>query len=149
MKKVIVVSKTHLDLGFTDLAENIRKKYLDEFIPNAIDIAKSVNDGDKKKFVWTTGSYLLNEELENGSEENKQKLISALKSGDIAPHALPFTMHTELLDKESLEYALDLVDKIDDIRGRKTVAAKMTDVPGHTKALVPTSRCQETTIDKP
>ena len=137
MKKVIVVSKTHLDLGFTDLAENIRKKYLDEFIPNAIDIAKSVNDGDKKKFVWTTGSYLLNEELENGSEENKQKLISALKSGDIAPHALPFTMHTELLDKESLEYALDLVDKIDDIRGRKTVAAKMTDVPGHTKALVP------------
>ena len=137
MKKVIVVSKTHLDLGFTDLAENIRKKYLDEFIPNAIDIAKSVNDGENKKFVWTTGSYLLNEELENGSTENREKLISALKSGDIAPHALPFTMHTELLDRESLEYGLNLVDKIDEIRGRKTIAAKMTDVPGHTKALVP------------
>ncbi len=137
MKKVIVVSKTHLDLGFTDLAENIRKKYLDEFIPNAIDIANSVNDGEKKKFVWTTGSYLLNEELENGSIENREKLISALKSGDIAPHALPFTMHTELLDRESFEYALNLVDKIDEIRGRKTIAAKMTDVPGHTKAIVP------------
>ena len=28
MKKVIVVSKTHLDLGFTDYAENIKEKYI-------------------------------------------------------------------------------------------------------------------------
>ena len=48
MKKVIVVSKTHLDLGFTDFAESIRKKYLDEFIPNAIKTAESVNTKDKK-----------------------------------------------------------------------------------------------------
>lgn len=27
MQKVIVVSKTHLDLGFTDYAEHIYKKY--------------------------------------------------------------------------------------------------------------------------
>ena len=31
MKKVYVVSKTHLDLGFTDYAEIIRQKYIDEF----------------------------------------------------------------------------------------------------------------------
>ena len=30
MKEVIVVHKTHLDLGFTDLAENVRKRYLNE-----------------------------------------------------------------------------------------------------------------------
>lgn len=137
MKKVIVVSKTHLDLGFTDLAENIRKKYIDEFIPNAVDIAESVNNSGDKKFVWTTGSYILNEALANGSEENKKKLIKALKSGDIVPHALPFTMHSELLDRESFEYGLSIVDRLDEIRGRKTISAKMTDVPGHTKAIVP------------
>lgn len=137
MKKVIVISKTHLDLGFTDFAKNIRQKYLDDFIPNAIDIANQVNTDGKKNFVWTTGSWLINEELKYGSEENKQKLITALKEGNIAAHALPFTLHTELLDGDTFEYGLSLVDKIDEIRGRKTISAKMTDVPGHTKAIIP------------
>ena len=54
MKKVIVVSKTHLDLGFTDYAESIRRKYIDTFIPEAIDLAERVNTDAKKHFVWTT-----------------------------------------------------------------------------------------------
>lgn len=137
MKKVIVVSKTHLDLGFTDYAENIRKKYIDKFIPNAVKTAKSVNTDDCKKFVWTTGSWILKEALHYGSDENKKELIAAIERGDIAPHALPFTTHTELLDEDTMRYGLDLVDEIDSIRGKKTVAAKMTDVPGHTRALVP------------
>ena len=56
MKKVFVVSKTHLDLGFTDYAENIRKQYIDKFIPEAIELAEKVNKDDKKYFIWTTGS---------------------------------------------------------------------------------------------
>lgn len=136
MKRVIVVSKTHLDLGFTDFAENIRKRYLDEFIPDAIATAESANIG-RKNFIWTTGSWLLREELRCGTPENREKLIAALKAGDIAPHAFPFTTHTELLDRDTLEYGLSIVDEIDSIRGKKTVAANMTDVPGHTKALVP------------
>ena len=39
MKKVFVVSNTHLDLGFTDYAENIREKYISNFIPGAFDLA--------------------------------------------------------------------------------------------------------------
>lgn len=50
MKRVIVVSKTHLDLGFTDFAENIRKRYLDEFIPDAVATAESANIG-RKNFI--------------------------------------------------------------------------------------------------
>lgn len=133
MKKVIVVSKTHLDLGFTDLAENIRQKYITKFIPDAINLAAQVNDEKSKNFVWTTGSWILKEAL---NSDCRQELIEALKSGDIAPHAMPFTTHTELYDEDTLEYGLSIVDELDEIRGRKTVAAKMTDVPGHTKSLV-------------
>ena len=61
MKKVIVVSKTHLDLGFTDYAENIRRKYIDTFIPEAIDLAQKVNSNGKMHFIWTTGSWILKE----------------------------------------------------------------------------------------
>lgn len=137
MKKVIVVSKTHLDLGFTDYAENIRQKYLNKFIPEAISLAEKVNTKDKKCFVWTTGSWLLKEMLFCADSNNRQKLADAIKNGNIAPHAMPFTTHTELLDFDTLDYGLSITDEIDKIRGRKTVAAKMTDVPGHTQAIVP------------
>lgn len=137
MQKVIVVSKTHLDLGFTDYAEHIYHKYLDEFIPNAVSIANELNADGSKRFVWTTGSWLLKEALKNGSEQNRQALLQGLRSGNIAPHAMPFTTHTELLDADTLDYGLSIVDQIDDVTGRKTIAAKMTDVPGHTVGLVP------------
>ena len=135
MKKVIVVSKTHLDLGFTDYAENIRQKYIDKFIPEAIDLAEKVNKDGKKYFVWTTGSWILKEAL--AVPEKKARLEKAIREGNIAPHAMPFTTHTELLDEDSLDFGLSIVDDLDKLRGRKTVAAKMTDVPGHTKGLVP------------
>lgn len=135
MKKVFVVSKTHLDLGFTDYAENIRQKYIDTFIPEAIDLAEKVNTDGKKYFVWTTGSWILNQALKE--EKGREKLEKAIRAGNIAPHAMPFTTHTELLDEDSLDFALSMVDSLDEMRGRKTVAAKMTDVPGHTKGLVP------------
>lgn len=134
MKKVIVVSKTHLDLGFTDYAENIKQKYIHSFIPDAIDLAEKVNTNDKKYFVWTTGSWIIKEALKDPKQ--KEKLTKALKDGNIVPHAMPFTTHTELLDVDSLQYGLSIVEELDKLRGRKTIAAKMTDVPGHTKGLV-------------
>lgn len=136
MKKVIVVSKTHLDLGFTDYAENVYRMYLDTFIPNAIELAERVNTPEQKNFIWTTGSWILKEALEHGTPAQQERLRAALKRGDVVPHALPFTTHTELLDEDTLNYGLSIVDRLDALRGRKTVAAKMTDVPGHTRGLV-------------
>lgn len=136
MKKVFVVSKTHLDLGFTDYAGNIKQKYLNTFIPDAISLAEKVNKPDKKYFVWTTGSWLLKEMLHNADDMHKEKLINAIKNGNIAPHAMPFTTHSELLDYDTFDYGLSIVDELDRIRGRKTITAKMTDVPGHTKGIV-------------
>ena len=35
-KEVLIIFKTHLDIGFTDYSKNIIKRYMDEYIPNAI-----------------------------------------------------------------------------------------------------------------
>ncbi len=136
MKKVYVVSKTHMDLGFTDYAENIRQTYINTYIPNAILLAEQMNTKERKKFVWTTGSWIIKNALEKSNPEQKENLLRALKNGDVVPHALPFTTHTELLDADTIEYGLKIVDELDLIRGKKTVSAKMTDVPGHTRGLV-------------
>ncbi len=137
MKKVIVVSKTHLDLGFTNFAEVIRQTYLDKFIPGAIALAEKMNTPEKKSFVWTIGSWLIKEALENKAPTQREAVKRALENHDLIPHALPFTLHTELLDEDTLDYGLSIIHKLDEIRGEKTVSAKMTDVPGHTKAIVP------------
>ncbi len=135
-KRIIVTSKTHLDLGFTDYAAAVKKLYFDEYLPNAFSVAKKLNV-DKNRFVWTTGSWIIKEALNTFEGEKKEALIEALQKGFLSPHALPFTLHTELLDEDTFEYGMSLIKKIDEISGRKTIAAKMTDVPGHTKAIVP------------
>lgn len=136
MKKLFVVSKTHLDLGFTDYAETIRQKYINEFIPGAVALAEKVNTPEKKSFIWTTGSWILKEALKYGTKEQSESLKKAIERGDIVPHAMPFTTHTELLDEDTLDFGLKIVEPLDEMRGRKTVAAKVTDVPGHTIGMV-------------
>ena len=91
MKKVFVVSKMHLDLGlYLIMPKNIRQKYINTFIPSAINLAKQVNSDKKKCFVWTTGSWILKEALENGTIEQKKSLPKLAKCGNIVPHAMPF-----------------------------------------------------------
>ena len=77
-KKVIVVFKTHLDIGFTGLAEDVLRRYCDDFIPAAVELAFRVNTGAQKKFVWTVGSYLIRYYLEHAKPDACVRLAAAL-----------------------------------------------------------------------
>ena len=135
-KTVYVVSKTHLDLGYTNLAERVVDKYLEKYIPNAIQIAKEVNT-DGKKFVWTLGSWLIDRALRDDDEKRARELDEACRRGDIVAHAMPFTVQSELEDVTLFEDGLKIIKELDKRFGRNTIAAKMTDVPGHTIGIVP------------
>ena len=134
MKKIIVLFKTHLDLGFTSFAEDVRRRYIENYIPRAVSIAKELR-GEKEGFIWTVGSWILREALEKGN--SPETLEEAIEAGDIRWHGLPFTTHTELMDAELFRYGLGISQGLDERFGKKTIAAKMTDVPGHTKAMIP------------
>ena len=59
-KLVHVVFKSHLDIGFTDLAANVTENYLVKLIPAAMKTAEELrNRGGPERFVWTTGSWLI------------------------------------------------------------------------------------------
>lgn len=47
------------------------------------------------------------------------------------------TTHTELMDAGLLEHGISIGRALDARFGTHTIAAKMTDVPGHTIGLVP------------
>ena len=136
IKKVHVVYKTHLDIGFTDLAKDVLEHYRKEYIPHSIDLALELNTETEKKFIWTVGSWLIDDYLKHEGEAEVKRLETAIARGDICWHGLACTTHTELLDEELLDFDLSISDRLDHRFGRKTVAAKMTDVPGHTKGLV-------------
>ena len=138
ISKVHLIFKTHLDIGFTDLAANVVEGYFTRDIPRALETARSLRlEGGKERFVWTTGSWLIFEYLEHGSPTECKQMEEAIRAGDIAWHGLPFTTHTELMDASLFRFGLSLSQSLDKRFGKKTIAAKMTDVPGHTRAIVP------------
>jgi hypothetical protein len=70
VKKVHVIFKTHLDVGFTDLASKVEQRYINNFIPQAIAVAEQFRaEGGKERYVWTTGSWLVSAYLEQASPE--------------------------------------------------------------------------------
>ena len=132
-KEVLVIFKTHLDIGFTDYANNILQKYLKEYIPNAIRVGYELKDTDTP-FVWTVGSWLIWQALKHDTEGVVEQ---AVRDGILRWHALPFTTHTELMNETLFAYGLSLSKKLDEHFGTKTTGAKMSDVPGHTLGMVP------------
>jgi Domain of unknown function (DUF5054) len=136
--RVHLVFKTHLDLGFTDLARNVAARYFAQYIPQALHVAQELRDaGVTERFVWTTGSWLIYEYLERASHAERTRMEQAIRAGDIVWHGLPFTTHSELMDTDLFRFGLSLSQELDQRFGKQTIAAKMTDVPGHTRGIVP------------
>ncbi|MCC3373541.1 DUF5054 domain-containing protein [Cohnella sp. REN36] len=137
VERVHVVFKTHLDIGFTDLAERVVDRYMRLFIPQALTLAEQLEaEGGADRFLWTTGSWLIHEYF-NRADTDHARMEKAIHKGHIAWHGLPFTTHTELIDPSLFAYGLSIASRLDRQFGRKTIAAKMTDVPGHTRGIVP------------
>jgi len=136
IKKIHLVFKTHLDIGFTALAGDVVCCYFEKFIPAALASAKRSRES-ADRFVWTTGSWLIYEFLEQAAASRRREMEDAICHGDIRWHALPATVHSELMDASLFDFGLSLAAELDARFDRKTIAAKMTDVPGHTLGLVP------------
>ena len=133
-----VVFKTHLDLGFTDTAANVTDRYVHEYLPRAIALAEELERrGGAARFIWTTGSWLIHEALRLGSADERAALERAIRAGHVRWHGLPMTTHTELMDAGLVEHGIAIGRRLDERFGMRTIAAKMTDVPGHTIGLVP------------
>jgi hypothetical protein len=137
VERIHLVFKTHFDLGFTDLAARVRARYLDDYLPRALELARRSRDEEAHRFVWTVASWLVYESLEHGSPMLRARLEQAIADGDITWTATPFTPHSELMGRELFALGLDLSRRLDGRFAKHTIAANLTDVPGHTIGIVP------------
>lgn len=138
VEKVLVIFKTHLDIGFTDLSSKVEQRYIDYYIPKAIEVAHRLREeGGDERYVWTTGAWLVDAYLRQATPEAAAELEEAIRRGDIVWNGVPYTVESESMNRALFEGILRLSQRLDARFGKHTSAAKMTDVPGHTRSIVP------------
>lgn len=134
-----LVFKTHFDLGFTDLPENVFQRYRGEMMDGALKIIdQNAKLPKEKRFTWTVPGWPLSEQILGPLQtpERKQRIEKAIREGAIAVHAYPFTTHTESLDYEDLVRGLGFSSKVARAYGLPLpISAKLTDVPSHSWVL--------------
>lgn len=139
VEKVLVIFKTHLDIGFTDLSSKVEQRYIDYYIPKAIEVARRLREeGGDERYVWTTGAWLVDAYLRQATPEAAAELEEAIRRGDIVWNGVPYTVESESMNRALFEGILRLSQRLDARFGKHTSAAKMTDVPGIRAA---SSRC--------
>ena len=136
VRRVLLVTKCHLDVGFTETQAQVMRRYFDVYYPQAMRTAAALREAGGDRYTWTTGSWLLYEYLEQASAAQRAAMEAAIAKGDIAWHALPFSWQTEMLDATMITGALGFSQSLDARFAKKTIGAKMTDVPGHTRGII-------------
>ena len=114
-KTIHLVFKTHLDIGFSNLAENVRREYHRHFIPQALTTAEHFfgEDPRQPKFIWTTGAWLIADYLAGATADEAARLERAIERGLIRWHALPFTTHSELMSPDLFRAGLSYARELD------------------------------------
>lgn len=134
--QVIVVFKTHFDIGYTDMAKNVVERYRTSMIDQALEVCDRNRDlPPEQQFAWTLPGWPMSQIMADWpgqTAERKARIEQALKEGRFVVHGLPFTTHTELLEPEDLVRGLGFSTAVS---RAVSIAlprdAKMTDVPCH------------------
>lgn len=133
LKKVFVVFKTHFDIGFTHLAEEVVSWYGKGMIEDVLEVCRATKDEPEgHKYVWTVPSWPMRKTLETiEKSEVLKETEEYLYNGQLVWHGLPFTTHTEVSGIEDFVRGMQISMKLGEKYGRRVRDAKMTDVPGH------------------
>ncbi len=140
VREVVITFKTHFDIGYTDLASNVVRRYRTTMIDQALKVVEQ-NRGlpPAQQFVWTIPGWPMSKILEDWpgqTPDRKQQIVQAFKDGRFVVHGLPFTLHTELLEPEDLVRGLGFAARLSRDAGLALPRdAKMTDVPCHSWIL--------------
>lgn len=133
LENVVIVYKTHFDIGYTARACEVLHEYRTSMADRVLDAIDANNKLPKdRQFVWTVSGWPMKQMLWDGQPPSRrQKLEQAIREGNLAVHAYPFTMHTETAEPEDLVRGLHIsADLARRYSQPLSAAAKMTDVPG-------------------
>ena len=140
VKEIIVIFKTHFDIGFTHRVGEVVDYYQTKMIDHAFRVMEEMQDRpEEERLTWTLPGWVASKIFENfpgQTTDRRKKIEDAIRSGTIITHALPFTMETEACGLEELVRGLGFASHLT----RKynlplPRSGKQTDVPSHPGAL--------------
>ena len=140
VENVIIVYKTHFDIGYSETVQQVVHDYRTSMADRLIDVIdKNSSQPKDKQFVWTLSGWPMKQILWEGqAPERKKKIEQAIRDGNIAIHAFPFTIHVETSDLEDMVRGLNISSTLARKYGQPiSTSAKMSDVPGQSW-LIPT-----------
>ena len=136
VEQIVVVFKTHFDIGYTDMASNVVARYRTTMIDKALEVVDQNRDlPPAQQFAWTVPGWPMHQILDwpEQTPGRKQRVEQALKDGRFVVHALPFSTHTEMYEPEDIVRGLGHSSRVMRALGLPLSRdAKMTDVPCHT-----------------
>jgi alpha-mannosidase len=136
IEAIYVVFKTHFDIGFTGLASEVTDSYMGSMLKSVLETCEATSTNTEgHKYIWTMPSWPLKKSLETPDKEMQKQALKLIEEGRIAWHVLPFTTHTDFSGVEEYIRGLGISAELDRAFHKKSIAAKMTDVPGHTRML--------------
>ena len=138
LEEVIIVSKTHFDIGYTDLASKVVDRYRTTMADQALKLVDESRDLPlDQQFSWTLAGWPMAQVLWPGQTPlRRDRFLSAMHAGRLVPHGLAFTTHTESLDLEDLTRGLRYSVEMARLAERPLpTTAKMTDVVSHTRVM--------------
>ena len=134
--QVFVAMKTHYDLGYTEPIDAM----LERSAGPMLDLVEEYCDRGRDyspdhRFIWTYPTWMIEEILRHKDEAGKKKFEDYIARGEIAWHALPFTLHSYFCGLEDISRSLYGAKELERRYGKSTAWAKQTDVPGHTRVF--------------
>jgi hypothetical protein len=140
LKEIIVVCKTHFDIGYTHRVKDLMEYYRTTMIDRALGVMDDSRElPAEQQFVWTSPGWVMEKVLEDWpgqTPERRQRLETAFKSGKFVTHALPFSIEAELLEPEEFARGYMFADTVSRRYGLPLArGAKTTDVPSQSRAL--------------
>jgi hypothetical protein len=140
VRDVIVIIKTHFDIGYTHRVKEIVHHYRTDMIDKAMDIMdQSKALPPEQQFAWTGPGWVMSKVLEDWDGQTparRQRLDDYVKAGKFRFHALPFTLESDACEPEEMArgfaFSSALCRKYGMLLPR---SGKVTDVPSHGGAL--------------
>ena len=134
--QIFIAMKTHYDLGYTEPIDAM----LERSSGPMLDLVEEYCDRGRgyspdHRFIWTYPTWMIEEILRHKDEAGKKKFEDYIARGEIAWHALPFTLHSYFCGLEDIARSLYPSKELERRYGKSVAWAKQTDVPGHTRVF--------------
>jgi len=138
LEEVILVWKTHCDIGYTHPVPEVLDYYRNGMMDGALKLIEdTLNTPKEERFVWVLPAWVMEVILdEKQTPERRQRIEKAIRSGRIVWHALPYTFESDAGDLEELVRGLGSGTRLAKKFGQPLPAdAKLTDVPSQSWVL--------------